>query len=78
MHVSPNEIGVYSSSVFGQVNEEAFGGLFKARLRGERTTSKQVPLALNSMPQISLMHMFLEILVILRQQQELAPVFCIQ
>ena len=50
MHVSPNEIGVYSSSVFGQVNEEAFGGLFKARLRGERTTSKQVPLALNSMP----------------------------
>ena len=34
--------------VFGQINEEAFGGLFKARLRGEGT-SKQVPLALNSM-----------------------------
>tara|TARA_B100000524_G_scaffold40192_1_gene19419 strand:+ start:441 stop:2312 length:1872 start_codon:yes stop_codon:yes gene_type:complete len=49
-NLSPNEVGVYSSSVFGQVNEEAFGGLFKSRLRGDRTTSKQVPLALNSMP----------------------------
>ena len=48
--VRPDEIGVYSSSVFGQVDDQGMGGLFQARLRGERTTAKQVALALNSMP----------------------------
>ena len=48
--VNPDQIGVYSSSGFGQVQDEAMGGLLKARLRGERTTAKQLPLSLNSMP----------------------------
>ena len=47
--VRPDEIGVYSSSVFGQVDDQGMGGLFQARLRGERTTAKQVALGLNSM-----------------------------
>ena len=48
--VSPDEVGVYSSSALSQMNEEGFGGLLQARLKGNRTTAKQVPLGLNSMP----------------------------
>lgn len=48
--VSPDEVGVYSSSVLSQMNEEGFGGLLQARLKGGRTTAKQVALGLNSMP----------------------------
>ncbi len=48
--VSPDEVGVYSSSALSQINEEGFGGLLQARLKGSRTTAKQVPLGLNSMP----------------------------
>jgi len=48
--VKPDEIGVYSSSGFSQMSEEGFGGLFQARLKGSRTTAKQVPMGLNSMP----------------------------
>ena len=48
--VNPDQVGVYSSSVFGQVTEEGNGGLLQARLRGERTTSKQLALGLNTMP----------------------------
>jgi acetoacetyl-[acyl-carrier protein] synthase len=48
--VKPDQIGVYSSSGFSQMSEEGFGGLFQARLKGGRTTAKQVPMGLNSMP----------------------------
>ena len=48
--VNPDQIGVYSSSGFSQMGEEGFGGLFQARLKGGRTTAKQVPMGLNSMP----------------------------
>ena len=48
--VKPDQIGVYSSSGFSQMGEEGFGGLFQARLKGGRTTAKQVPMGLNSMP----------------------------
>lgn len=48
--VKPDQIGVYASSCFGQMNEEGFGGLFRARAQGGRPTSKQVPLSMNSMP----------------------------
>ena len=48
--VSPDEVGVYSSSVYGQVTDEAMAGLLQARLKGERTTAKQNALSLNSMP----------------------------
>lgn len=48
--VNPDQVGVYSSSVFGQVTEEGNGGLLQARLRGDRTTAKQLALGLNTMP----------------------------
>lgn len=48
--VSPDEVGVYSSSALSQMSDEGFGGLLQARLKGGRTTAKQVPLGLNSMP----------------------------
>ncbi len=47
--VRPDEIGVYCSSITGQVTKEGLGGLFQGRLLGERTTSKQYALGLNSM-----------------------------
>jgi acetoacetyl-[acyl-carrier protein] synthase len=49
-HVNPDQVGVYSSSALSQVSEEAFGGLLQGRLKGTRTTAKQLPLGLNSMP----------------------------
>ncbi|MEH6469526.1 MAG: beta-ketoacyl synthase [Porticoccus sp.] len=48
--VRPDEIGVYGTSLMGQITRDGFGGLLQARLRGERTTSKQYALGLNSMP----------------------------
>ena len=48
--VRPDEVGVYSSSALSQVTEEGFGGLMQGRLRGNRTTAKQLPLGLNTMP----------------------------
>ncbi|CCQ12125.1 3-oxoacyl-[acyl-carrier-protein] synthase, KASII [Pseudoalteromonas luteoviolacea B = ATCC 29581] len=47
--VEPDKIGTYSASVAGQVNEEGFGGLFKSRLLGERVSTKQLALGLNTM-----------------------------
>ena len=48
--VRPDEIGVYGSSVFGQMSPEGLGGLLQSRLKGERSTSKQLALGLNTMP----------------------------
>jgi acetoacetyl-[acyl-carrier protein] synthase len=48
--VQPDEVGVYSSSVLSQMCDEGFGGLLQSRLKGNRTTAKQLPLGLNSMP----------------------------
>lgn len=48
--VSPDEIGVYSSSVMSQLDEAGFGGMLQARQRGERVTSKQLALGFNTMP----------------------------
>lgn len=48
--VRPDEVGVYSSSALSQLDEEGFAGLMQSRLRGNRTTAKQLPLGLNSMP----------------------------
>ena len=48
--VNPDQIGVYSSSALGQVDSESMGGLLQGRQKGVRTTAKQLPLALNSMP----------------------------
>lgn len=49
-HVRPDEVGVYCTSIMGQVTKEGLGGLLQGRLLGERTTSKQYSMALNSMP----------------------------
>jgi acetoacetyl-[acyl-carrier protein] synthase len=47
--VRPDEIGVYCTSITGQVTKEGLGGLFQGRLLGERTTSKQYAMGLNTM-----------------------------
>ena len=49
-HVKPDQVGVYSSSALGQMTEEGFGGLLQGRQKGIRTTAKQMPLGLNTMP----------------------------
>jgi acetoacetyl-[acyl-carrier protein] synthase len=48
--VRPDEVGVYCTSIMGQVTKEGLGGLLQARLLGERTTSKQYAMSLNTMP----------------------------
>jgi acetoacetyl-[acyl-carrier protein] synthase len=48
--VMPDQVGVYASSVYGQVDGESLAGLLQGRWRGERTTAKQSALSLNSMP----------------------------
>lgn len=48
--VRPDEVGVYCTSIMGQVTKEGLGGLMQGRLLGERTTSKQYAMALNTMP----------------------------
>ncbi len=48
--VHPDEIGVYASSALGQLHPEGWGGVLVNRFKGERPTSKQIPMALNSMP----------------------------
>jgi len=48
--VNPDQIGVYSSSALGQLDNDGLGGLLQSRLKGSRTTAKQVPMGLNTMP----------------------------
>ncbi|WP_125561380.1 beta-ketoacyl synthase [Pseudoalteromonas rubra] len=47
--VEPDQIGTYSASVAGQVNDEGFGGLIRSRMKGERVSTKQLALGLNTM-----------------------------
>ena len=49
-HVSPDEIGAYSSAVMTQLDQNGNGGLMQSRLKGERVSSKQLALGLSSMP----------------------------
>ncbi|MAT49728.1 MAG: beta-ketoacyl synthase [Porticoccaceae bacterium] len=48
--VRPDEIGMYASSCLGQLDDLGWGGVLKSRWAGSRPTSKQLPMALNSMP----------------------------
>ena len=48
--VRPDQIGVYASSALGQLHEEGWGGVISNRFKGGRPSSKQIPMALNSMP----------------------------
>ncbi len=49
-HINPDEVGVYSSSGFGQMDKEGYGGMHQARLKGERVTTKALVMGINSMP----------------------------
>jgi len=48
--VKPDEICVYAASAMGQLDGYGTGGMTQARLRGQRVSSKQLPLGLNQMP----------------------------
>lgn len=47
--VEPDKIGTYSASVIGQMDDKGLGGLVKARQQGERVSTKQLALGLNTM-----------------------------
>ena len=47
--VDPDKIGTYSASVAGQMQDEAFGGMMNNRLRGDRVSTKNLALGLNTM-----------------------------
>lgn len=49
-HIGPDEVGVYSSSGFGQMDKEGYGGMHQARLKGERVSTKALVMGINSMP----------------------------
>ncbi len=48
--VNPDQIAVYAGSLMCQMDENGFGGMMQARLKGNRVTAKQLPLGLNTMP----------------------------
>ncbi len=48
--VTPDQVGVYSSSVMSQLDSTGLGGMVQARTKGNRVTSKQLALGLNTMP----------------------------
>ena len=48
--ISPDQVGTYSASVIGQMQQEGLGGLLKSRLSGSRVSAKQLALGLNTMP----------------------------
>lgn len=48
--VRPDEVAVFAASGLGQSDEYGLNGYVQARLKGNRPTSKQLPLSLNTMP----------------------------
>lgn len=48
--IAPDEIAVFAASALGQTDEYGLGGYLQARLKSSRPNSKQMALALNSMP----------------------------
>ena len=49
-HIEPDEVGVYSSSGFGQMDKDGYGGMHQARMKGERVSTKALVMGINSMP----------------------------
>ena len=47
--ISPDEVGAYSASVAGQMQSEGLGGLLRNRLKGDRVSTKNLALGLNTM-----------------------------
>lgn len=48
--IEPDQVGVYSSSGFGQMDKEGYGGMHQARMTGQRVTAKSLVMGINSMP----------------------------
>lgn len=48
--LSPDQIGVYSTSAMSQLDQHGNGGLLQSRLKGERVSTKQLALGFTSMP----------------------------
>lgn len=48
--VRPDQFAVFSGSAMGQLDNEAYGGMYQNSLVGKRPTSKNVPLGLSEMP----------------------------
>ena len=48
-HVPPDRVSVYAGSAMGQLDQEGNGGLLASRYRGQRPTSRQVPMGLAEM-----------------------------
>lgn len=48
--VPPDQIAVHAGSIMSQLDDNGYGGLMQARLKGGRVSSKQLPLGLNTMP----------------------------
>jgi acetoacetyl-[acyl-carrier protein] synthase len=46
---SPDHVGTYSASAFGQMQGEGLGGMLKNRLHGDRVSTKNLALGLNTM-----------------------------
>lgn len=49
-HINPDQVGVYSSSGFGQMDQLGYGGMHQSRMKGERVTTKALAMGINSMP----------------------------
>ncbi|MCX2982535.1 beta-ketoacyl synthase [Halieaceae bacterium IMCC14734] len=49
-HVNPDQVGVYSSSGFGQMDQSGYGGMQQSRMKGDRVTTKALVMGINSMP----------------------------
>jgi len=47
--VKPDEVAVYASNAMSQLDEAGLGGMVQSRLKGNRVTTKQCPLGLNTM-----------------------------
>ncbi len=47
--ISPDQVGTYSASVVGQMQGEGLGGMVRNRLKGDRVSTKNLALGLNTM-----------------------------
>jgi acetoacetyl-[acyl-carrier protein] synthase len=47
--INPDQVGCYSASVIGQAHAEGLGGMIRNRLSGDRVTTKNLALGLNTM-----------------------------
>ena len=48
--INPDEVAVFSGSCIGQLDKHGFGGLMQSRLKGSRSSSKNLALGLVEMP----------------------------